>query len=180
MSSESTKRRADEREARTGMRQSTGAMIAKIAFGLMFIGICFDDSGEQLSFGGMVVGFCLGGALLAWGLLPYLEARRKRKARQEAEEAARTAQILNAPLHKFSDNGGVSDAKGEQLAQQYGSIPKEVSRTAPKAEKTVSSGTGAPKSGIDWNRDGKLDWKDSALEQEILRQEAVKRGVDQQ
>ena len=135
MSSQYRRTRADEREARTGMRQSRGAMIAKIAFGLMFIGICFDDSGEQLSFGGMVVGFCLGGALLAWGLLPYLEARRKRKAREAAEEAARTAQILNAPLRKFSDNGGVSDEKVEQLAQKYGSIPKEVNRTAPKADK---------------------------------------------
>ena len=108
----------------------------------------------------------MGGALLAWGLLPYLEARRKRKAREATEEAARTAQILNAPLRKFSDNGGVSDEKVEQLAQ--------------KAGKTATSGNGAPKSGIDWNRDGQLDWKDSALEKEILRQEAVKRGIDPQ
>ena len=100
--------RADQREARTGMRQSFGAMIAKIAIGLMFIFICFDDSEDGLSFGATMVGICMGGALLAWGLLPYLGARRKRREKQAAEEAARTAQILNAPLHKFSDNGGVT------------------------------------------------------------------------
>ena len=180
MSSQYRRTRADEREARTGMRQSTGAMIAKIAFGLMFILVCFDDSEDALSFGATMVGLCMGGALLAWGLLPYLEARRKRKAREATEEAARTAQILNAPLRKFSDNGGVSDEKVEQLAQKYGSIPKEVNRKAPKSDKTATSGNGAPKSGIDWNRDGQLDWKDSALEKEILRQEAVKRGIDSQ
>lgn len=180
MSSQYRRTRADEREAQTGMRQSTGAMIAKIAFGLMFILICFDDSEDALSFGATMVGLCMGGALIAWGVLPYRDAKKKRKARQEAEEAARTAQILNAPLRKFSDNGGVSDEKVEQLAQKYGSIPKEVNRTAPKADKTATSGDGAPKSGIDWNRDGQLDWKDSALEKEILRQEAVKRGIDPQ
>ena len=174
--------RADQREARTGMRQSFGAMIAKIATGLMFIFICFDDSEDGLSFGATMVGICMGGALLAWGLLPYLGARRKRRERQAAEEAARTAQILNAPLHKFSDNGGVSDEALNRLEKQYGGASYEEVKPAAARSGAYRSGgsdgnSDAPASGIDWNRDGQLDWQDAAIEKEILRKEATRRGL---
>ena len=178
MSNQYRRSRADEREARTGMRQSRGAMIAKIVFGLVLISAGTDFDSDQWDFSFFAFCLVIGGGFIAWGLLPYLEARKKQKARAEAEEAARTAQILNMPLHKFSDNGGVSDEKVEQLARQYETIPTEVTRSAPAPKPTSSPKNGVPKSGIDWNRDGDLDWKDSAIEKEILRQEAVKRGID--
>ena len=149
--------RADEREVLTGMRQSIGAMIAKIAFGLIFIGVTFDDSGEPLSFGGRVVGLCIGGALLAWGLVPFLMARKKRKAAEEEKAAERAAKILSVPLEKFGDGEA---NKAETLAKQY-----EEKTAAPK---DVPSD--APVLGIDWNKDGKLDWKDAAVDKAVIRE----------
>ena len=87
---------ADEREKRTGMRQSTGAMIAKIAVGVLFIISAPGTEGAAA----LLAGIVLGAALIAWGLVPWLKARKTRQeaARREAEEreAAKQA-VLNAP-----------------------------------------------------------------------------------
>lgn len=73
-------RAADERERATGMRQSMGAMIAKIAIGALFVLSSF-GTGEISS---TLVGIVIGAALIAWGLLPYLKAK---KAAEEARNA---------------------------------------------------------------------------------------------
>ena len=153
--------RADEREALTGMRQSIGAMIAKIAFGLIFIGVTFDDSGDPLSFGGKVVGLCIGGALLAWGLVPFFAARKKRKAAEEEKAAERAAKILSVPLEKFGDGEA---KKAETLAKKYEEKP------AAKAAAPEDISSNEPVLGIDWNKDGKLDWKDAAVDKAVIRE----------
>ena len=82
---------ADKREARTGMRQKPGAMIAKIAVGLMFIFVSFGM--EDAS--GVVIGLVIGLALIAWGLLPWLLPRLKEKKAETAaaEAAAKEAKV---------------------------------------------------------------------------------------
>ena len=87
---------ADQREAKTGMRQTTGAMIAKIAVGLLFFFIGFTMD----SFGSAITGIVLGLALIAWGLLPWLMPRLKAKKEAEAEaarQAAEAERLANAP-----------------------------------------------------------------------------------
>lgn len=136
-----------------------GAMILKIIAGLLFIIVAttaWDD--PEWTIGHMLFGVVLGIGMILWGVLPYLDARRLRRAREAAEEAERTAKILNTPLKKFGDNAGLSDEAVEKLAAQY--------------EK--------PKSGIDWNRDGRVNGKDAAIEREILREEAARRGITEE
>ncbi len=77
---------ADQREVRTGMRQSLGAMIAKIAFGAIFIISCIGSEIQTF-----LVGLVLGGALIAWGLVPYLRARQQKQEAQAEQEAIRSA-----------------------------------------------------------------------------------------
>ena len=87
---------ADVREEKTGMRQTTGAMIAKIAVGLLFFFIGFTMD----SFGSAITGIVLGLALIAWGLLPWLMPRLKAKKEAEAEAARLSAEaerLANAP-----------------------------------------------------------------------------------
>ena len=83
---------ADEREAKTGMRQSTGAMIAKIAVGVIFIISGFSAGGV----GPALVGIVIGLALIAWGLLPWYKAK-KAAAEDAAREAAEEEKRRNAP-----------------------------------------------------------------------------------
>lgn len=93
---------ADERERVTGMRQSTGAMIAKIAVGALFLisGLTTDwhEYGEDL--GPMLISILIGLALIAWGVVPWLTAKKKREAAAANAEAARQAaeqRRLNEP-----------------------------------------------------------------------------------
>lgn len=67
----------------TGMRQSYGAMIAKIGFGILFVLAGFSTPEEGWTMGYFLTALVCGGALIAWGLLPYLNAK-KAKAQQEA------------------------------------------------------------------------------------------------
>lgn len=92
---------ADEREARTGMRQTTGAMIAKFAVGALFI--CVGLFGGDMEFGARMVGLILGLALIAWGALPiiktkkaYAEAEQRRQA-EIARQAAEAEALRNMP-----------------------------------------------------------------------------------
>ena len=144
---------ADEREARTGMRQSKGAMIAKIVLGGLFFAVSFDRSDGEWSIGYFLFCLILAGGMIAWGLLPYLEARKKQKEAEEAKKAARDAKILSVPLEKFSDgNAGMA----ESLAGKYDPAFAE-DRAA------------EPVLGVDWNKDGKLDWRDAAVDQAVIR-----------
>lgn len=94
---------ADAREERTGMRQSMGAMIAKIAIGALFVVVGFSELSpktENGGFGPFLVGLILGAALIAWGLLPWLKARREAQAAEAADAAAEAADLqarLNEP-----------------------------------------------------------------------------------
>ena len=87
---------ADEREERTGMRQTVGAMIAKIVFGVLFIVTSFSmDSASST-----IIGIVIGLALLAWGLLPWLLPRLKAKKEADAAAAAAAAEaerLANEP-----------------------------------------------------------------------------------
>lgn len=87
---------ADERESKTGMRQTTGAMVAKIFFGIMFIVYGFIPSDREWSVSYFVTSLMIGGALVAWGLIPYINAKRKREHEEMKE-------ILSIPLQTFHD-----------------------------------------------------------------------------
>ncbi len=99
------KEAADAREKETGMRQSTGAMVAKIAVGALFVvsGLTTDWAKEATTsdpLGTAVISIVIGLALIAWGLLPYLSAKKKRAqaaAEAAAEKAAAEQRTLNAP-----------------------------------------------------------------------------------
>ena len=75
--------KAVEREERTGMRQSFGAMIAKIAVGILFVTTGFSSPEGGWTFGYFLTALVTGTALIAWGLLPYLKARKSRTVEQE-------------------------------------------------------------------------------------------------
>lgn len=69
---------ADERERVTGMRQTKAAMLAKIAAGILFLG----GSGSLIAQGeisSFVCGLAISAALVAWGLVPYLKAKSRRR-----------------------------------------------------------------------------------------------------
>lgn len=72
------KAEADERERVTGMRQSKAAMLVKIVVGVLFLfaAVSLAVQGNISSF---VCGLVIGGALVAWGLVPYLKAKSGRR-----------------------------------------------------------------------------------------------------
>lgn len=79
------KLRADNRESQTGMRQSFGAMIAKIAFGVIFVVAAFQTG----SVGGVITGLAIGVALIAWSAVPAYTAKKQADANKaEALKAA--------------------------------------------------------------------------------------------
>ena len=94
-----------KREERTGMRQSYGAMIAKLAVGAFFVSatMAYYDSGEET---GLII-FAAGIAIsfLAWGLVPFLRGRKKIKLREarlaRQQEIAEMERIMNMPLDTF-------------------------------------------------------------------------------
>ena len=108
------KRRAREakRQARKG-KPRTGVTIFKIAFGLMFFAVSIGYIPTK-DYGPMVFAWIIGGAFIAWGIAPYLEARRLRIE----EEKARDERILNTPLEKFGDQDPFAD-QAEELAKHY-------------------------------------------------------------
>lgn len=81
---ENKEQAARGQERNTGMKQSLGAMIAKIAVGCLFLVVSFgmDNAGE------VCVGLILAAALIAWGLVPYFMAKKKQEElrRQEARK----------------------------------------------------------------------------------------------
>ena len=73
-----SKAEADERERITGMRQTKTAILVKITIGILFF-IC----SIPLAVGGNIPSFLCGliisAALVSWGLIPYLKAKRGRR-----------------------------------------------------------------------------------------------------
>ncbi len=77
---------ADEREAKTGMRQSKGAMVAKIVIGCLCIAAGFSKpEGEEWSVGYFLTAFIIGAALISWGLVPYMKAKKIMEQREYEE-----------------------------------------------------------------------------------------------
>lgn len=79
-------RAVNNRRQQTGMRQSTGAMIAKIAFGALFVFAGFSSPEGGWSVGYFLTSLVIGGALIAWGLLPYLTAKKQAQIASVREE----------------------------------------------------------------------------------------------
>lgn len=84
-------------KARTGMKQSKGAMIAKIFFGLMFIivGIAPPEPNE-FTVSTFLIGLVIGCALIAWGIVPYLKPKMALK-KQEKELQEVNRELYNMP-----------------------------------------------------------------------------------
>lgn len=95
---EKAEARADSREARTGMRQSLGAMIAKIAIGALFVISAFGTG----SVGGVLTGIVIGAALIAWGLVPYIKAK-KLVQKQDAENVTTLKKCENCGAFSTGD-----------------------------------------------------------------------------
>ena len=74
-------------------KPSVGWMIAKIALGVMFIGVSFGDPGESDGAAYLVVGLALGLALIAWGLIPWLRFRKEEKRREEEKDRQRAEEV---------------------------------------------------------------------------------------
>ena len=67
---------ANEREARTGMRQSVPAMIAKIAAGAVVLIGSFPLLAQESTIE-FIVGVAIAAGLAVWGLAPYLKAKKR-------------------------------------------------------------------------------------------------------
>ena len=94
--------------------QSSGAMIFKVAIGLMFIVVSFLYIPVK-EYAHMATGWILGGAFIAWAILPYREDLRRRKA----EEKAQDERILNTPLEMFGNVDSPKPDLAEKLAEKY-------------------------------------------------------------
>lgn len=112
------------REKATGMRQSTGAMIAKIVFGALFVISGFTTGipamGENFAsgFAALLMAIILGGALLAWGLVPYFKAKKAQEAaaaRSMAAEIARQNAPKKCPACGAMTKGDVCEFCGSAL-----------------------------------------------------------------
>ena len=110
------KLKADAREGATGMRQSTGAMIAKTAVGVLFLIAAFSTGTAGATLTGIVVGL----ALIVWGLLPWYKVKKaaadeaKRAATEAAAaEAARLAEPWTCPACGAKTKGDVCEYCGE-------------------------------------------------------------------
>ncbi len=79
---------ADARETRTGMRQTTGAMIAKITAGALFVFFGFIPPSGGWDFGYFLTALAIGGGLIAWGLFPYMKVQKAKREQLEAEKRA--------------------------------------------------------------------------------------------
>lgn len=80
---ENKSKQVAEREERTGMKQSFGAMIAKIAIGILFISTGFSSPEGGWTFSYFLTALVIGAALIAWGLLPYINATKSKTAEKE-------------------------------------------------------------------------------------------------
>ena len=93
-----------EKDPENGMRQSNAAMIIKIGLGAMFLISAFttnwaeQDTSSPLA--PMLLSVVFGLLFLAWGILPWWNAKRRiaaAEAKKMAEAAAAEQARLNAP-----------------------------------------------------------------------------------
>ena len=67
-------------------RHSTGGMIAKIAIGALFVFAGFSSPDGGWSVGYFLTALVIGGALIAWGLVPYLSEKKQAQIDSILEE----------------------------------------------------------------------------------------------
>lgn len=106
-------------QAKTGMKQSKCAMIAKIFFGLMFIivGIAPPEPNE-FSVSTFLIGLVIGVALIAWGIMPYIKAKKIEKAEAEQAELFRRKladQVVICPHCGARTKGNVCEYCGSPI-----------------------------------------------------------------
>lgn len=70
----------------------SGGMIAKIVIGVIFVISAFSTN----STGALFVGIAIGAGLIAWGLVPYLQAK-KAQAQQAASVQTEAQRIAELP-----------------------------------------------------------------------------------
>lgn len=93
-------RRMRTEKAKETARQepSIGALIAKIAIGLLFIVVCCttmpSEGTSRIAY--ILVGFVIGGAFIAWGILGY-------RQQQKRIEDAKLEVILSEPLQSYGN-----------------------------------------------------------------------------
>lgn len=66
---------------RTGMKQSYKAMILKIVIGLFIVSCGFSSPEGGWTFGYFLFTLIFGGLVIAWGLVPYLKARKEKNTK---------------------------------------------------------------------------------------------------
>ena len=102
----------------TGMKQSKVAMILKIVFGLLFIGAGFSSPEGGWSVGYFFTALVIGGALLAWGLVPYFKAKKQKQEEddllQQAEEELAN-EVKKCPACGAMSKGNFCEYCGSRL-----------------------------------------------------------------
>ena len=107
-----------EREHRTGMKQSTGAMIAKIAAGILFVLAGFSSPDSGWSIGYFLTALVVGGALIAWGIVPYLKVQKAKK--QEEVSMRKVAEQRINSTKKCASCGAIGTGEFcEYCGQKY-------------------------------------------------------------
>lgn len=86
-------------------RPGIGGTIAKIAFGVIVLGISGSDPGRSDPVAFITMCLAIGLALIAWGVLPWLVWHREEKARrQETERKRAEAARLRAEKKAAEEN----------------------------------------------------------------------------
>ena len=96
-----------KREERTGMRQSFGAMIAKLCVGGIFFAMTVSFYNDYYDYGTILFALSFSLAFFAWGLVPFITGRRRKKIRDaeiaRLQHISEMERIMNMPLDTFSD-----------------------------------------------------------------------------
>ena len=110
-------------------RPSIGGTVAKLIFGVIFVGSIFGDPGESDPVFFVVMGLAFGLGLIAWALLPWIavrrqekrlaaqeEERRREQARRRAEvKAERENAVKTCPACGAPSRGSVCEYCGSRL-----------------------------------------------------------------
>ena len=99
---------ADERERLTGMRQTKGAMIAKLIIGAVFVCAGFGSPEGGWSIGYFLTAQACGLGMIAWGLVPFLKAKKKKQQEQNehVEEINQQGNIIKTCPHCGATGSG--------------------------------------------------------------------------
>ena len=80
-------------------------MMIKVVLGGVFIVSCADEISGEISV--FLVGLVIGLGLIVWGIIPYLDYRRK-------EKNAEIERVLSTPISKLEE-----EDEAERLARKY-------------------------------------------------------------